>query len=317
MEVKGKDGTGRKTVIPWVRIYSESRSPHPTAGWYVVYLFSGLGGAVYLSLNQGTMVWHRAEGGSGYYLEQPHDNLVARSDWARAVIAPSLALRADLHAKIDLESRGRDFAAPYSAGNVTAIRYPVDDLPDEALTDADLRFMLGLLGAVYEASELGAPGETPPEVVDAEEEAVERSSPLRAHLPFRLSHAERVAIERRAVDVAADALEADGWSVHDVGSVKPHDLEARRGDAELWVEVKGTTSAGDEVILTRGEVLDYGGKYPDTMLAIVTSIALDRSADPPVASGGTLRTIRPWRIDPEDLTAVSYRYSVPASSRST
>src|SRR5689334_21034250 len=40
---EGRDGTGRKTEIPWLRIYSASRSPAATEGWYVVYLFSAEG----------------------------------------------------------------------------------------------------------------------------------------------------------------------------------------------------------------------------------------------------------------------------------
>lgn len=55
--VEVRDGTGRKTEIPWVRIFSASRSPSATVGFYVVYLLSGAGGQAYLSLNQGTTRW--------------------------------------------------------------------------------------------------------------------------------------------------------------------------------------------------------------------------------------------------------------------
>src|SRR3954462_15671260 len=57
LRVQGKDGTGQKTEIPWTRIYSASRSPRPTSGWYIVFLFSAAGDRVYLSLNQGTTRW--------------------------------------------------------------------------------------------------------------------------------------------------------------------------------------------------------------------------------------------------------------------
>jgi MrcB-like, N-terminal domain len=53
---EGRDGTGLKTKVPWVRLYSEERSPSATIGWYVVFLFSFDGSSVYLSLNQGTTV---------------------------------------------------------------------------------------------------------------------------------------------------------------------------------------------------------------------------------------------------------------------
>lgn len=35
MEVEGRDGTGRKTRVPWVRIYHPRFSPSATEGWYV------------------------------------------------------------------------------------------------------------------------------------------------------------------------------------------------------------------------------------------------------------------------------------------
>jgi MrcB-like, N-terminal domain len=61
LRVQGKDGTGMKTEVPWTRIYSASRSPKPTRGWYLVYLFSATGDRVYLSLNQGTTRWDGIE----------------------------------------------------------------------------------------------------------------------------------------------------------------------------------------------------------------------------------------------------------------
>lgn len=36
---EGRDGTGRKTFVPWVRWHSRSRSPSAQRGWYLVYLF--------------------------------------------------------------------------------------------------------------------------------------------------------------------------------------------------------------------------------------------------------------------------------------
>ncbi|NEM07730.1 DUF3578 domain-containing protein [Geodermatophilus normandii] len=54
LAVTGRDSTGLKSEVPWIRIYSASHSPSPREGWYLVYLFSALGDRVYLSLNQGT-----------------------------------------------------------------------------------------------------------------------------------------------------------------------------------------------------------------------------------------------------------------------
>ncbi len=49
--------------------------------------------------------------------------------------------------------------------------------------------------------------------------------------------------------------------------------------------------------------------YPHNALAIVHSIVLDRSVEPPVASGGVLVVEQPWAIDQTDLVPISYKYS--------
>jgi len=46
LAVQGKDGTGRKTEVPWVRVFSVSRSPSATVGFYAVYLFAATGSQV-------------------------------------------------------------------------------------------------------------------------------------------------------------------------------------------------------------------------------------------------------------------------------
>jgi hypothetical protein len=76
------------------------------------------------------------------------------------------------------------------------------------------------------------------------------------------------------------------------------------------VEVKGTTSYGEEIILTKNEVELINTKYPDTMLIVVSRIHLDRSGTPPQASGGTLRATHPWRVEQGRLTPISYRYKI-------
>ena len=54
LAVRGGDGAGSRAKVPWIRVYSESRSPAPTVGWYATYLFAADGSVAYLSLNQGT-----------------------------------------------------------------------------------------------------------------------------------------------------------------------------------------------------------------------------------------------------------------------
>jgi hypothetical protein len=54
LDFNGRDGTSRKTIIPWVRYFSKARSPSAQNGWYCVYLFDALGTGVYLELGHGS-----------------------------------------------------------------------------------------------------------------------------------------------------------------------------------------------------------------------------------------------------------------------
>jgi hypothetical protein len=81
LRAPGGDGSGSRTEIPWTRVYSQSRSPSATAGWYLVFLFSAAGDRAYLSLNQGTTQWD-----AGGWRPQPLSDLFARTAWARKVL---------------------------------------------------------------------------------------------------------------------------------------------------------------------------------------------------------------------------------------
>ncbi len=146
-----------------------------------------------------------------------------------------------------------------------------------------------------------------PELADAEVLADEAAGrvPRRGLLT---SAAERKAIEGRAVRVTQEHLEALGYHVEDVGAYESFDLDVRRGEERLFVEVKGTTTSGDAVVLTKNEVDLHRMHYPNNALAVVRRIELDRSTAPPVANGGELVLIQPWQIEDERLTALSYQY---------
>ncbi|MGA5422651.1 protein NO VEIN domain-containing protein [Streptomyces lavendulocolor] len=124
----------------------------------------------------------------------------------------------------------------------------------------------------------------------------------------RLTSAERQAIERRSVSVASAFFSAQGWKVQNVGTREPFDLLLKRGNERLHVEVKGTTSAGHDAILTRAEVEKQRKYYPANALVVVHSIHLDRAGDAPVATGGTLHCTSPWKIADEELSVISYAY---------
>ncbi|MEV5793172.1 DUF3578 domain-containing protein [Streptomyces sp. NPDC052192] len=303
--VEGSDGAGQKAVVAWTRVYSKSRTPSATNGWYIVYLFSGDGKRVYLSLNQGTTEWS-----GGEFKARELADLKKRVDWARPRIDQAADKRSDLLPSIHLSS-GTKLGKGYEPGNVVAIEYQRDAIPNSDVLSEDLLFMARLLGRIYKAAEatLYIPGDLPVEVREATQSAAttaNRRSARKGGQGFLLTAAERGAIEKRSVLLAAEHFKAQGWTVKDVGATKSYDLELKRGDEKLHVEVKGTTSDGSQVILTRAEV-EWQRKFaPDNALVVVHSIKLDRTVEPATATGGVLHCTSPWTIEDESLTVISY-----------
>jgi hypothetical protein len=118
----------------------------------------------------------------------------------------------------------------------------------------------------------------------------------------------RRAIEERAMTVATDYFSERGWTVRDVSSNRSYDLECTRGDDMLHVEVKGTTSRGNSILLTANEVA-HARDFPHTALFVLYGIRV-RAGDPPVATGGRARVFDPWQIVEERLEALAYSYTV-------
>jgi hypothetical protein len=125
-----------------------------------------------------------------------------------------------------------------------------------------------------------------------------------------LSARERSLVERRAMEVVAEAFVNEGWTVQDVSSGSPYDLLCRRrGEKPRRVEVKGTTGKARTVILTRNEVAAAREDPEAAVLAIVQQIALN--ARRTKAVGGVLKIISSWQPDDDTLIPIVYRYQVP------
>ena len=125
------------------------------------------------------------------------------------------------------------------------------------------------------------------------------------------NHEERTAIEKHAEKVTVEMLKAEGWQTELKG--KPYDIRCTRDKEVLIVEVKGTTSKGTDVVLTKNEVKIQRESFPNNALAVVSEIELDRSGPKPSASGGKIKFIHPWRIELHDLKTLTYQYKVPAN----
>ncbi|MGO9286203.1 MAG: protein NO VEIN domain-containing protein [Mycobacterium sp.] len=147
-----------------------------------------------------------------------------------------------------------------------------------------------------------------PEVRDAIA-AVESVSNPRRKFGRRFTAAENAAIAERAVLVTRQHFEDElGYETEDVGAYVSYDVRASKGQELVKVEVKGTTTDGAQVVLTRNEVALHRAEHPNNALAVVRNITLDRSGEQPVASGGELRLVMPWEVNEDGLSPIAYNY---------
>jgi len=304
LAARGRDATGPKSELPWVRLYSASHSPTATQGFYLVYLFDAEGKAAYLSLNQGTTTWDGSD-----FISIPEPILRNRVAWARLLIDSQIG--ADLVVPIDLLARRTALGRQYEIGSIAAIGYPRDSVPPPSILASDLARMASLLAVVYAGEDVApVPGDPPGEVIAMEDAIASIAGrPAKRRGGFRPNAAERKAIEERAMVVARNHFERDGWISKDSHATRPFDFEMTRDGVTLYLEVKGTCSDGSEIILTRGEVDWMRSQYPNTSLAVVSQIALDIGGQTPMASGGLINVVIPWAITDERLVALSYSYS--------
>ncbi len=305
--VEGRDGTGRKTEIPWFRIASQSRSPSARVGWYLVVLFEALGNGCYLALAHGSTDFV-----DGSFKPKPEYDIREFMEWARGILASELTPHPELQSAIALNAQRSHLGAAYENTCVAAKFYPVDGLPDDSQFLSDLRMFAGFLRQIYLADDLGrAPDDSAPEIDDVEKAI----SPVRLPSPGRgqgrgLTTEERLVVEAHAMTIAQRTLEQRGFTVKDTSKNHPYDYVARRGEVEAIVEVKGTTSNGVKVLLTANEVAAHRAHFPQNMLIVVYSIDLDREATKPVASGGKVYASYPWEIDDDILSPIAFSYDV-------
>jgi predicted RNA-binding protein with PUA-like domain len=128
---------------------------------------------------------------------------------------------------------------------------------------------------------------------------------------WSVSPAVRRAIELHAMQAAIEHYTGQGWSVEDVSTYCSYDLHCEQDDRVLCVEVKGTTSTGERVLLTRNEVAQARAEYPNTALFVFADVAVVKEADGrPSARSGRAVVLEPWMPRDEDLEAIAFEYRV-------
>jgi hypothetical protein len=304
LRAQGGDGSGSRTEIPWTRIYSQSRSPSATAGWYLTFLFSAAGDRAYLSLNQGTTQWD-----AGGWRPKPLSDLSARTTWARQVLTAGATFPAPWTTEMQLDNRVSELGTLYELGNVVAVEYPIDNVPSDQQIEADLVVGASWLGRIYGLGDEGlyVPGNSP-EVSDGIAALDAISRPRKKRRRMRLTAAENKAIEQRAVEVTRAYFDGLEYETKDVGSTESYDIKATKEGQTIKIEVKGTTSDGSDVVLTSNEVELHESEHPYNALAVVRHITLHRNGDQPTATGGDMVLEMPWKLDSDRLQPIAYRY---------
>ena len=126
-----------------------------------------------------------------------------------------------------------------------------------------------------------------------------------------ISPAVRHAIEDHAMREATIYFTAAGYTVQDVHKTESYDLKCKRNAEVLYVEVKGTQTAGDEVLLTPGEVRLARDKSPNTALFVLHSVKVVEGKMKPRVTGGEIRIVRPWNPADSMLTPLGFSCVLP------
>ena len=124
-------------------------------------------------------------------------------------------------------------------------------------------------------------------------------------------------IERYSMDKAKNYFSNNGYHVEDHHTTSPYDLLCRRKKEEYYIEVKGTQSKGNQVLLTANEVR-WIDLHPQNMkLFILHSIEVAKKQNKLTASGGEVLVIEPWKLRRENLLPIGYRYDLSDNSNNS
>jgi len=313
--VQGKDGDGNKSEIPWVRLCSKELSPSATKGWYVVFLFSAKGSNCYLSLGHASTTYEGNSMERRYQKPLTPDVANGLMQWGREKLKLAEIKNPRLKFSRNLESTGA-LAEAYDRTSLCGFEYRKENIPSDKEIFSDVEFLLGLLSKIYQLQEIDPtiPGSESPEhqvAVNAIAQAAGRDlTGPRRQGRSGLPQAHKKLIEEHAVELAIKQLEMKGFThIKDVGKNHSYDLAAKLNDIDYYIEVKGTISLGEKVVLTKNEVLLHQKEYPHNALIVISQINLDRG-EPPSVKGGKVLFISPWKINESHLEALGYEYRI-------
>lgn len=123
----------------------------------------------------------------------------------------------------------------------------------------------------------------------------------------------RSAVELYAESIAKEHYVSLGFRVRKFG--KPFDLLCEKESESIHVEVKGSRTKLDTVILTINEVSDAENVEWQSDLFVVDQIVVERVGNELVARGGIARVIQKWVPAKEMLAPSQFKYRLPDESQ--
>ena len=296
MAIEGSDGIGRKTQAPWVRIHSIELSPSATTGYYVVIHFSTDGTRCFVTLGCGATKWDSDRGDLIPYSDEELDQKLG---WARTML--NRAGR-DIGGFTDSIEIGSDAALPkrFEKATILCRTFELGKLQEDRFLTAVIG-LLEMLEVLYERHSQSA--DIPSSIqIDAAIDTIANPNRGGNRQGYGLTAAERRAVELQGMSITSSFLKAQGYTVLDTSARKPYDILARKGDEEIKVEVKATTSLEmNSVLMTSGEVQLHQKEAGYTALALVRRVELLARGTMPSCTGGELDFIYPWDISEWDL----------------
>ncbi|MDO8729504.1 MAG: DUF3883 domain-containing protein [bacterium] len=118
----------------------------------------------------------------------------------------------------------------------------------------------------------------------------------------------RLLIEAHAMDICKQYYFNKKYDVEDVSANRPYDLRITKNGLSRFIEVKGTQTTGDTIILTKNEV-ELSQTQGDRMaLFIVHSIVMNKKTVK--KRSGVVSIIDPWHVMDNRLTPISFTYKL-------
>lgn len=116
----------------------------------------------------------------------------------------------------------------------------------------------------------------------------------------------RLMIEAHAMAICKKYYSDMSYEVEDVSANSSYDFIIKKNGQSRFVEVKGTQTAGDTIVLTKNEVNLSRAQGDSMVLFIVHSIVMNKKT---VKKGsGVVVIIDPWRVNDDRLTPISFTY---------